>query len=350
MTGPAGTVPPVLRLGTRRSALALAQSRLVADDLERCSADHGAPVRVELVEVTTSGDLSTEPLSSFGGVGVFVSALRSALQSGRVDLAVHSLKDLPTAPADGLVLAAVPERADPREALVARDGLDLAGLGQGARIGTGSPRRAAQLLALGTGLEPVQIRGNVGSRIERVRTGEVDAVLLARAGLLRLGRAGETTEVLDPRIVLPAPGQGALAVECLRENAALRALLALLDHRASRLTVHAERSLLARLDAGCSAPVGALAGITGGPEGSVLSVRTVVASPDGHRVLRREGSLPIPRDPPAALRAAEHLGREMALRLLDHGAGDLVPRRPGRPPDPLMTVALTTSQAREGEL
>ncbi|MDQ1294967.1 MAG: hydroxymethylbilane synthase, partial [Actinomycetota bacterium] len=279
MTDSPRRAPAVLRLGTRRSALALAQSRLVAESLQRSAAAGGHPLRVELVEITTPADLSPAPLTSFGGVGVFASALREALQAGQVDLAVHSLKDLPTAPADGLVLAAVPERADPRDALVARDGLDLAGLGPGARIGTGSPRRAAQLRALGTGLQPVEIRGNVDGRIERVRAGTLDGVLLARAGLLRLGRAEEITEVIPVDTMLPAPGQGALAVECLRGNTPVRSLLEPLDHRACRLAVHAERSLLAVLDAGCSAPVGALAALVEGPRGSVLSLRAVVASP-----------------------------------------------------------------------
>ncbi|MDQ1295833.1 MAG: hydroxymethylbilane synthase, partial [Actinomycetota bacterium] len=194
------------------------------------------------------------------------------------------------------------------------------------------------------------IRGNVDGRIERVRAGTLDGVLLARAGLLRLGRAEEITEVIPVDTMLPAPGQGALAVECLRGNTPVRSLLEPLDHRACRLAVHAERSLLAVLDAGCSAPVGALAALVEGPRGSVLSLRAVVASPDGVRVLRREESLPIPRDPPAAEHAAGRLGRVVARALLDRGAEDLIPRQPGRPPDPLVSVALTTSQAREGEL
>src|SRR3954467_11012954 len=186
---------PVLRLGTRRSALARTQSQWVADRIEKAAADAGEVVRVELVELVTHGDTSSAPLASFGGVGVFVSRLREALLAGQVDIAVHSLKDLPTGPAAGVVLAAVPTREDPRDVLVARDGLTLGELPAGARVGTGSPRRTAQLLALGLGLEVVPIRGNVDTRLGKVAAGEVDAVVLARAGLARLDRLDEVTEV-----------------------------------------------------------------------------------------------------------------------------------------------------------
>jgi hydroxymethylbilane synthase len=243
-----------LRLGTRRSALARAQSTMVAGAI---TAQTGRAV--ELVEVTTEGDTSRAPLSQLGGTGVFVSALRDALLDGSVDLAVHSLKDLPTAPADGLVVAAVPRREDPRDVLVAGPGRMLLDLKSGARVGTGSPRRAAQLRALGYGLEVVDVRGNVDTRIGFVRAGELDAVVLARAGLARLGRLDDASEVLDPLQMLPAPGQGALAVECRADAVEVLALLRLLDDAPSRCAVTAERALLARLEAGCSAPVGALA-------------------------------------------------------------------------------------------
>src|SRR5207342_1845701 len=204
-----------IRLGTRASLLALTQSRWVA---ERLSVAVGR--EVELVEVTTTGDRDDAPLAQLGGTGVFVSALREALLDGRIDVAVHSLKDLPTGPAAGLALAAVPLREDPRDVVVARDGLTLGELPAGARIGTGSPRRTAQLLALGLGFDVVAIRGNVDTRIRKVSAGEVDAVVLARAGLARLGRMDEVTEVLDPLQMLPAPGQGALAVECRADDTA----------------------------------------------------------------------------------------------------------------------------------
>ena len=197
-----------LRLGTRASALALAQSGHVAEALRA----HGH--EVELVHVVTRGDTSTEAITQLGSTGVFVTALRDALLAGEVDLAVHSYKDLPTAPCEGLVIAAVPPRQDARDALVARDGLTLGELPAGSRVGTGSPRRTAQLLALGMGLDVVPVRGNVDTRVRMVSEGALDAVVLARAGLARLGRLGEVTETLDPLQMLPAPAQGALAIEC----------------------------------------------------------------------------------------------------------------------------------------
>lgn len=305
-------VPLPLRLGTRRSRLATTQSQAVADALTVATGR-----AVELVEVTTFGDTSTAALTQIGGTGVFVTALRTALLEGRIDLAVHSLKDLPTAPAPGLVVAAVPRREDPRDVLVARDGLTLGELPTGARIGTGAPRRAAQLLALGLGLEPVAVRGNVDTRLALVGSGAVDAVVLARAGLLRLGRAGEGTEVLDPLQVLPAPGQGALAVECRAADHQLVELLSTLDDADARVAVTAERTLLAGLEAGCTAPVGALAEVVEAADGELeVSLRAVVAAPDGSAVLRQ--SLVGPASDPA------HVGRRLATLLLGEGAADLV--------------------------
>jgi hydroxymethylbilane synthase len=311
-----------LRLGTRRSTLATVQSRWVADRVEAAGAAAGLPLTVELVELNSHGDASTAPLASFGGVGVFVTRLREALLSGEVDLAVHSLKDLPTAPTTGLLLAAVPPREDPRDVLVARDGLTLAELPLGARLGTGSPRRAAQLRALGLGLEVVDVRGNVDSRLRFVAEGRLDGVVVARAGLLRLGRAAEATEVLDPLIMLPAPGQGALAVEC-RDSAgdeAVAAVLARLDDRPTRAAVSAERALLAALEAGCAAPLGALADVVEGEDGEELFLRTVVASTDGTVCVRRSTTGPVD--------AAEQLGKELAVQLLEEGIADLMPQRP----------------------
>ncbi len=312
------TVPAALRLGTRRSRLATTQSQAVADALTAATGR-----QVELVEVTTFGDTSTAALTQIGGTGVFVTALRTALLEGRIDLAVHSLKDLPTAPEAGLVVAAVPRREDPRDVLVARDGLTLGELPAGSRIGTGSPRRAAQLLALGLGLEPVAVRGNVDTRLALVGSGVVDAVVLARAGLLRIGRAGEGTEVIDPLQVLPAPGQGALAVECRAADHQLVELLAVLDDADARTAVTAERALLAGLEAGCTAPVGALAEVVEDADGSLeISLRAVVAAPDGSAVLRQ--SLVGPAAHPA------QLGRRLAALLLEDGAAALVdlPRDP----------------------
>ncbi|HSP59500.1 MAG TPA: hydroxymethylbilane synthase [Ornithinimicrobium sp.] len=251
-------VPPVpqrpLRLGTRASALATSQSGWVADRLR------AAGVETELVHVRTEGDASRASLRQIGGTGVFASALRDALRESRIDLAVHSLKDLPTAPEPGLVVAAVPEREDPRDALVARDGLTLHGLPPGASVGTGSPRRAAQLTLVRPDLDVRDIRGNVGTRIDLVRGGRLDAVVLACAGLSRLGRLDEATDLLDPDVMLPAAGQGALAVECRTDDEPLVTLLRdVLEHAPTRAAVTAERAVLARLEAGCTAPVGALA-------------------------------------------------------------------------------------------
>src|SRR5271169_5267482 len=234
--------------------MAIAQSRQVADMITERT---GRPV--EIVGVTTLGDVSRAQLTQIGGTGVFVSALREALLGGEVDLAVHSLKDLPAGAAPGIALAAVPPRDDPRDALVARDGAKLADLPAGARIGTGSPRRAAQLRALRGDLTCVPIRGNAGTRLAKVRDGELDAVVLAYAGLARIGHTDLASEIFEPDSMVPSPGQGALAVECRADDAELTGLLATIDHQQSRAAVTAERGLLAALEAGCSAPVGAYA-------------------------------------------------------------------------------------------
>jgi hydroxymethylbilane synthase len=300
-----------LRLGTRASALATTQSGHVADLVrERLGRE------VELVEVSTEGDVNRAPLASMGGTGVFVSALRDALLDGRVDLAVHSLKDLPTTPADGIALAAIPLREDPRDVVVARDGLTLGELPVGSRLGTGSPRRVSQLAALGLGLELQGIRGNVDTRIRKVREGEVDAVVLARAGLARLGRLDEVTEVLDPLQMLPAPGQGALAIECRTADADLVASLARLDDPATRAAVTAERAVLSTLEAGCSAPLGALAEVVEGEDGEELWLRAVALSEDGVLSVRMSATGPVTE--------AVRLGTRLAGDMLDEGAADLM--------------------------
>ena len=303
---------PALRIGTRASRLARTQRGHVADAVR---AALGVPTT--LVDVTTHGDVSTASLSSLGGTGVFVSALRNALLAGEVDVAVHSLKDIPTAPAEGIALAAVPLREDPRDALVARDGLTLGELPVGSRVGTGSPRRASQLAALGLGLEIVDIRGNVDTRIGKVTSGELDAVVLARAGLSRLGRADEATEVIDPLQMLPAPGQGALAVECRSEDADLvERLREALDDPATRAAVTAERVVLAALEAGCSAPVGALADVVEGDDGEELWIRAVALAPDGSVAVRRSAT-GVPHD-------ALGLGRALAAEMIADGAASLL--------------------------
>ncbi len=300
-----------LRIGTRASLLATTQSASVAE-MVRTRLGREA----ELVEVTTEGDVTTAPLASLGGTGVFVSALRDALLRGDIDVAVHSLKDLPTAPEDGITLAACPPREDPRDVIVARDGLTLGELPAGSRVGTGSPRRKAQLAALGLGLEIADIRGNVDTRIGKVRTGEYDAVVLARAGLARIGRLDDATEVLDPLQMLPAPGQGALAVECRTGDPDLVAELAELDDPHTRAAVEAERAVLATLEGGCSAPVGALAEIVEGDDGDEIWVRAVALSPDGGLAVRRSAS--------GAPADAVGVGNRLASEMLADGATQLM--------------------------
>jgi hydroxymethylbilane synthase len=303
----------VLRLGTRKSPMAMTQSGLVARAITERT---GRPV--ELVGVTTKGDVSRAQLAQIGGTGVFVSALRDELLAGRVDLAVHSLKDLPTGQPEGIVLAAVPVRDDPRDALIAKDGAKLADLPSGAVIGTGSPRRAAQLLLLRQDIRCVPIRGNADTRLGKIGAGEVDAVVLAAAGLGRLGRLDLVSQIFEPDDMLPAPGQGALAVECRAADTELAALLATIDDPASRAAVTAERTVLAALEAGCSAPIGAYAA----GASDHLQLEAAVIAVDGGQALRERDV-----DVPAA---AEQLGRRVADRLLSSGAATLITALPGR--------------------
>jgi len=310
------TVTATLRLGTRGSLLARTQSQAVADAI---TAATGAAV--ELVPIVTEGDRSRAAIQQLGGTGVFVAALRDALLAGEVDLAVHSYKDLPTAPEPGLIIAAVPGREDPRDALVARDGLTLGELPPGSKVGTGAPRRVAQLRALGLGLEIVPIRGNVDTRMGRVAglgggAADLDAVVLARAGLSRLGRVDAITETLDPLQVLPAPAQGALAVECRASDARTRELIGRLEDPAVRACVQAERATLAALEAGCSAPVAAYAEVAEGDSGPELFLRASVTAIDGSDAVRGSVS-----GPPADAAA---LGRALAAELLDRGAAELM--------------------------
>lgn len=323
-----GDAAPI-RLGTRASALATTQSGLVARRLEELT---GRPV--ELVHIRTEGDVRTGSLASLGGTGVFVTALREALLDGRCDVAVHSLKDLPTTPADGLTFV-TPERADPRDALCARDGLTLATLPRGARVGTGSPRRAAQIRSARPDLDVVDIRGNVGTRLDRALgpDADLDAVVLAHAGLARLGRTDVISELLDVDVVSPAPGQGALAVEARTADIAsgpdgprvpdLAEAIHLLDHRPTRLAVLAERSVLARLEAGCAAPVGAYATVSD----ASLELRAVVAAVDGSEQMSRGGTARLSQDvaPDVIDDAARALGVSVAEHLLADGAERLAP-------------------------
>ncbi len=310
-----------IRLGTRASLLATTQSGLVAKRLEELT---GRPV--ELVHIRTDGDVLTGSLASLGGTGVFVAALREALLDGRCDVAVHSLKDLPTAPVDGLTFV-TPEREDPRDALCARDGHTLDSLPRGATVGTGSPRRAAQIRAARADLDVVDIRGNVDTRLKRALgpDADLDAVVLAWSGLARLGRTDAVTETLEPAVVAPAPGQGALAVEARTEDVAeggpLAEAFAALDHRGTRLSVVAERAVLARLEAGCAAPVGALARVEEGH----LTLGAVVARVDGTETLVHRASVPLGPGPDGDDDTARELGVRVAEALLAEGADRLAP-------------------------
>jgi len=304
----------VIRIGTRGSLLATTQAGTIRDQL--IAGGH----RAELVIITTEGDRSAKPVAEIG-VGVFTAALREAIAAGQVDMAVHSYKDLPTAPDERFVIAAVPRREDPRDALVARDGLVLGELPAGSVIGTSSVRRAAQLRALGLGLEIRPLRGNLDTRLNRVSSGDFDAIVVARAGLARLGRLGDVTETLEAVQMLPAPAQGALALECRAGDTGLAALLAGFDDPDSRIAVTAERTLLAELEAGCSAPVGAIAEVVESidDDGRVfeeLSLRACVAAVDGSDVIRASG-IGNP-DRPA------ELGLSVAAELFELGAREVM--------------------------
>ena len=298
----------ILRVGTRGSALALAQSGMVADRIARI-----AGCAVELVRIRTEGDVNTGPLAVIGGTGVFVTGVRAALLEGRVDVVVHSYKDLPTAPAEGISLTAVPERENPFDALCARNRLTLGELPAAATVGTGSPRRAAQLLSHRPDLQVVPIRGNVDTRLRKVTDGELDAVVLAAAGLNRLDRSDAISQILDTEVMLPAPAQGALAVETRAGVASwFTEAVRTLDDPATRAAALAERVLLRDLEAGCSAPVGAFGQVTD----ESLTLRAVVVAAGGgdqFRVLRG-----------GPVTAASELGAAAAADLLAQGAAHLL--------------------------
>jgi len=297
-----------IRIGTRGSSLALAQTGMVGKSL---TGKTGRPV--ELVTVSTEGDRSKESLSTLGGTGVFASALRDALLAGECDAIVHSLKDLPTAPHPGLVIAAIPKREDARDALCARDGLTLDTLPEGARVGTGSPRRQAQLRARRPDIEVVDIRGNVDTRLGRVGV-DLDAVILAAAGLSRLGRLGVVTEFLGIDGWPTAPGQGALAVEVRVGD---EKLVKALDHSTTRFVVEAERHVLAVLEAGCAAPIGANALVDDG----MLFLSARIYSPNGVNRLTSSHALYLSDVENPSINVADRVARE----LLDAGAAELAP-------------------------
>jgi hydroxymethylbilane synthase len=304
----------LIRIGTRGSLLATTQAGTIRDALT------ARGYTAELVIISTEGDRSAAPVAEIG-VGVFTAALREAIAGDLVDMAVHSYKDLPTAEDSRFVIAAIPLRADARDALVARDGLVLGELPAGSVLGTSSVRRAAQLRALGLGLEIRPLRGNLDTRLNRVSSGDLDGIVVARAGLARLGRLGEITETLEPVQMLPAPAQGALAVECRTGDTWLAELLAELDDADSREAVTAERALLAELEAGCSAPVGAIAEVVesideDGRLFEELSLRACVAAVDGSDVIRASGIGTPGR--------ARELGLSVAGELFELGARELI--------------------------
>jgi hydroxymethylbilane synthase len=299
-----------LRLGTRGSPLALAQAGRVARQLrEQCGR------LAVLVTVATPGDESTAPIERLGTTGVFTTTLREALLHGTVDFVVHSCKDLPTAPVPGLQVAAFPSREDPRDALIWPGGTSLDALPHGARIGTGSARRAALLRATGRQPQIVPMRGNVDTRLRKLADGEVDALALAMAGLSRLGLLDAVATPLGPSLMMPAPAQGVLAVECRADDPVTAAELRTLDHASTRAAAITERGFLAALDAGCSAPVGAFAELAAGAEAE-LTVRLsgLIAAPDGSSVIRAQ----------TTGAAGDALGRQLAHILLKDGGAALL--------------------------
>ncbi len=296
-----------VRIATRGSRLALAQSEQIAARLRELGAS------TELVTVRTSGDRLEGPLDKLGGKGLFVKEIEEALLEGRADVAVHSAKDLPVRSAAGLVVAAIPPREDARDALVGRrDGASLAALPRAARVGTGSVRRAAQLLAFRPDLEIVPMRGNVDTRLRKLEEEDLAAVILACAGLERLGLASRIHERIEPELMLPAVNQGMLAVQA-RQGSAIAADVAALADPSSSACFLAERAFLERLEGDCNVPLAALAWQEAG---DVLSLRGRVATPDGSRVIdgARTGSLGVARE----------LGRTLADRLLDEGAAEIL--------------------------
>ncbi|MFC4337240.1 hydroxymethylbilane synthase [Salininema proteolyticum] len=304
-----------IRVGTRGSKLAMAQTGHAAEQIERVSGE-----AVKLVPITTTGDTSSAPVTELG-VGVFVNQLRQALRDDEIDVAVHSFKDLPTAQPDDLVIPAVPARQDPRDCLIASEGRTLDDLPPGSRIGTGSPRRMSQLRALDRGWEIVPIRGNIDSRSARVGN-DLDAVVLAAAGLRRVGRESDITQSIDPLTMLPAPAQGALALECRKADKTNSAILYKLNDRYAHFAATAERAVLARLEAGCTAPVAALADTSEAdtdPEAVDLYLRALVAAEDGSRIDRNSVTATV-----SSPEEAFALGTRLADELLDGGVADLL--------------------------
>jgi len=305
-----------LRIGTRASALALWQARHVA---ALVSAQSGAPA-VELVHIRTEGDVRTDvPLWSVGGRAFFTKEIDRALLAGEVDIAVHSLKDLSTVLEKGMVLAAALEREDPRDALVSRDGSALSDLPKGARVGTSSLRRRAFLARNRPDVVQVELRGNVPTRVERLKKGDYDAIILASAGLRRLGLEAHITQSLPPDLFPPAVSQGIIGVCARFDDADTRRWLQALDNSGARLAATAERALLRRLEGGCQVPLGALGSLSG----STLNLHAAVCALNGSKMLQAEGACP------ASVENAAALGQRLAEELLNKGAADLIAQERG---------------------
>jgi hydroxymethylbilane synthase len=296
-------------IGTRGSALALVQANWVKDRLEERHPD----LAVELLIIKTKGDKILDvPLAKVGGKGLFVKEIEEALLDGRADLAVHSMKDVPAELPEGLFIACVPEREDFRDAIVSRDGKGFEGLARGARIGTSSLRRRAQLLHLRPDFEVVSIRGNLETRLRKIEEENLAAVVLATAGLNRMNLAARISQRLEPEVMIPAIGQGALGIEARRADEDVLDRLAFLNHEPTRICVGAERAFLKKMEGGCQVPLGALARIVGG----LIRIVGLVADPDGVRYLKGEKT--------ADLAEAEAAGAELAGELLDRGGREIL--------------------------
>ncbi|MBD2870467.1 hydroxymethylbilane synthase [Paenibacillus sp. IB182493] len=302
----------VIVVGTRQSALALTQTGQVIDDLERISREHGCDYKFEIKKIVTKGDRILDvTLSKVGGKGLFVKEIEQALLSGEIDLAVHSMKDMPYELPEGLMNGAVPKRVDPRDCLIMRQGSSLADLPRGARVGTSSLRRSSQLKHAREDLKLESIRGNIDSRIRKLETEGLDAIVLATAGLMRMGWEDRISASVPVDVCLPAVGQGALGIECRRNDEQIRELLSLYNDAETEIAVRAERSFLGALNGGCQVPIGAYCEIVGTDGGDrLLSMTGMVGTPDGETLLKesKRGTDP------------EQLGRDVAAALVSRGA------------------------------
>ncbi|SDD25262.1 hydroxymethylbilane synthase [Paenibacillus sp. UNCCL117] len=305
-------------VGTRQSALALTQTGQVIEHLRKLCAEHGIEAEFELKKIVTKGDRILDvTLSKVGGKGLFVKEIEQALLDGEVDLAVHSMKDMPFELPDGLVVGAVPEREDPRDCLIMRSGYGIDDLPKGAKVGTSSLRRASQLQHYRPDLKIEPVRGNIDSRLRKLETEGFDAILLAGAGLHRIGWQDRISAYLEPELCLPAVGQGALCIECRGDDEFILKLLSYYRHEPTTLAVEAERAFLGKLNGGCQVPIGAYAKLTGeqGGDGRPrIELTGMVGSPDGQTMLKETmtGSDP------------ELLGLSVAETLIGRGAAELL--------------------------